>query len=103
MSCYGKRPVPEEWRDREAETSISRTTDTKPLERFNYGRRSLGLMGLQRCRINELFPIRKQLPALMRNKLFKVRQFKSPYGTRFPLCPRRIGMALRLFPARYPM
>jgi hypothetical protein len=32
----------------------------------------------------------------------KVREFRSPYGSRWPLVRRRIGMALKLFASKYP-
>ena len=40
---------------------------------------------------------------MTRNKLWKVREFKSPYGSRWPLIPRRIGMAMQGYRRDYPM
>jgi len=31
----------------------------------------------------------------MRNSFYKVRTFQSPYGVKFPLIPRRLGMHLK--------
>ncbi len=38
----------------------------------------------------------------MKTRLHKVREHRSPYGYRWPLIPRRIGLALRRGRPAYP-